>query len=652
MLNPKLLSQRIRYSILSIALVSGLAAFSDGGDPINKPFDHSLKKGVINKNNFATIPTYKLSNFDVSYIDPKLLVRMGLAKPGESLESLKAKFASRFGWEVVRPENLKEFGYDINGPIPGVKGKPSYTEPVTALAYDDGYMGIGDGRASWLLEVPIPGKGTYDIGSKGTGITRYGIPQASIDAGYHVAEKDGYLGLSEAVLVLQDAQMLEALGIEAEKTLGIIETNKKTGYNLKPQKIEPTAIVIRAFEGGLRGAHLRKYSPDEIKRVGEWLRQREAVRLGTKETPTLEQYVQNKIVRDAKRAATAQHFWVIHGAINVANITEGAWADLAYVEAMRIPDKNYTSLNIYSGLGLQSKEFLKVTSEFASRITFGKQTAKATADLYWKAYAKELSRLELISAGIRPATADKIVEKDFELALEYKNSIWEANYDYLNTDTKELKKILALALDPKTEFNATTTDDFYEVMKAVSRGGGIVPEKLLHHERVGKWERRYHITKQYLAEKFGLVKNRAGSLPIDKIENLFFLTNELAAEAAAIEGRPYGEVVSEMFANARMIGNIKLPTRAELVESYEKYEKSNTRDLNSFLGERAKEFRSLKKMLDYSYGRKTEKSNVRSLVEKRGLETEKELQKRKDNEKKTEDFVKRLRQTGQRRRAI
>lgn len=569
-------------------------------DFFKRPFEHSLTE-TISGENYVTIQTKKLNGAQVSYLDEAFLKQLKLVNPNVDIETLKAKFKERFAFEVVRPNE---------------KADGSYTEKVLSLAYDDGYLGIGDGRANWLFEVPVPGKGTWDFGSKGGGLTAYGIPQASIDAGFHIAEKDGYLSLEEAMLTLQDTHMLRALGIESEQIVGIIETGKMTGYNLSPPKPTKAAIVIRAFENGLRGAHLQKYSTEELKSVSLWLREREAIRLGRnpKDLPPLETYIQNKITRDAKRAATAQHFWLLHGAINVANITENGWADLNYVEAMRIPDGNYTSLNIYSRLNYQAKEFLRVSTQFVNKIASVDPSLKVDVKgTYWKTYNEELSRLELVSAGVSAKTAAEIVKKDPALAREYMNAIWDVNYNHLRTNSKELKAEMPSVVLKQTSTGSSYASgiaqpDYEKLVQKTDRIGDIKPEKLLYEELLTKYERVYQKTRQAVISALGLEGDKTRSITRAKASVLATLTMQIAQVASTIEGKSVDATLMEMTTNAKRIAKVELPTRAELEKVFEQYEKSGSKNINEFIKQTTERFTGLKRTLDLAYDREDARS--------------------------------------------
>jgi hypothetical protein len=426
----------------SFVVLLGITALASSGLAQNevlfkKSFGHSIT-GVIGNSNFIETPVVPLpaQQLHLGYLDLAGLRSLGLVDSFSTTESLRSAVLSRFGIQVVPTQNVASF-----------RAENPQAPTLLSLAYDDGYLGRGDGRAGWLFEVAVPGLGTYDFGLKGSGSTFYTIPQESIDKGYHVAEKDGMLDLPEALRTLVNSKLLEAIGIESEKVYGIIETGKKTGFNLNPPDINDTAILLRAFETGLRAAHLTQYNPEQMAAVIDWLLKREAVRLGTTSLPTLKTYLHNKIVRDAVRAARAQYFWVAHGAINVANITENGWADLNYVEALSHPDALYTPLNIYGRLNHQAVELFRVTDDFSKRILKAPAPGVAeaaklnVADLYWKTFNEELGRLELISAGLEPSVAERIAKTS--MGQSYLRSLWRINYQNAGTNTRLLKADVA-----------------------------------------------------------------------------------------------------------------------------------------------------------------------------------------------------------------
>jgi hypothetical protein len=558
---------------------------------LDRKFGHSLTT-VLEPTHFAKIRLKRQGNGKMSYVDREGLMLMGLADPATSMAELKEKFADRFGFEVVRPDDKE---YDL---IPD--------EEVIALAYDDGYLGRGDGRASWLFEVAVPGQGTYDFGTKGSGLTVFGIPQESIDKGFHIGEKDGYLSEEEAVVVLQDTWMLRSLGLESESIAGIEETGKLTGYNLNPPKPQPAAKVTRAFDNGIRGAHFRKYDPQTLKRVTLWLRQREAVRLGRgKDLPPTEVYLKNKIRRDARRAALAQHFWVVHGAINISNIYENGWADLYYVEALQVPDANYSPLNVYSRLGYQATEFYKVTKQFVDAIVSVDRAAKVdTKREYWDTYHKELQRLELISAGLEPKIAERVMEKNPDLAANYAALIWDINYNHLQTNTRKLKSDVASVIFNWNLTGSAGGNKNRRLLGRMSkREGEVTPERVFVEEMFPK-DRWIYNAKQFVRKMLGQGGDRKSIVTDDKLRHLIGLTTQIATEVKGLHrlSVTVPSILKRMSLRAERVAKITLPTRAEFQENYAAYQQSGSHDLNAFLKPVSQNLRHIQSEILATYG--------------------------------------------------
>lgn len=559
-------------------------------------FDHSLKK-ILKPNQFIRIRVKK-SNSRFTFIDFKDIYSKKLAD-GATLEELKELFNKKFGFEVIRPGEIAE-------DIPGTE--------VISLAYDDGYLGRGDGRATWMMEIPIPGFGTLDVGSKGTGLTEYGIPQESIDAGYHIGEKDGYMSLSEGFRTLLNSWILDAIGVNSEKVIGLAETGKTTGHNLNPPVIEEAATLVRYFETGLRGAHLRKYDQSDLKRVALWLREREAHRQGRPgDIPPLEFYLRNKIQRDALRAARAQHWWVVHGALNPANIFENGWADLNYVEALRIPDGKYTPLNVYSRLEFQAQELFKVTTQFVETIRKADPKTKIdTKNEFWTAYHNELTRLELVSAGFSSAQAEYIMKQNPSLAKQYVGLVWDINYNHLKTNTKRLKSLapMLLAKDGKTN------KDLLSYLEKKSERQEKIEAATVESGEMFTKDRYIYRAKEALKKIFSFGKKQDNTTVAnrEKLHRFLSLTAQmmdiLTKHSDATQ--THQELAAQMYKRSIQISKVKLPTTQDIAQTYEKYiaQDPSVRDMNQGVAEMQKRMEESKAIIDQMYELNRERPNM------------------------------------------
>ncbi|MGE3975475.1 MAG: amidoligase family protein [Bdellovibrionales bacterium] len=590
-------------------LTAMVALKKQGGININteaksiatKPFDHSLRQ-VLDPSNYVLIPLKPIPSVNVSFINQGALAALGIT-------GTQADFLARHANEAIRPEEIRKMN------LKEYKG-----ENVLALAYNDGYLGRGDGRANWLYEVEIPGVGVYDVGEKGIGPTEYVIPQESIDKGYHVAEKDGYLSLGEAFRTILVGTFLDSVGIESERVLANIETGRTTGHNLKPapgqdpnELIEPTSKILRVFPGGLRGAHLRMYSPDQLQRVSYWLRQREAIRLGQPKTnpPPLALYLKNKIQRDALRAAVAQHFWVVHGAINVANITENGWADINYARPLAVPDGKHTPLNVYSRLEYQSQEFAKVTKQFVD--TIKQVDPSLTIDVqteFQRAYEAELTRLELIQAGFSESQAALLVRTQATMATRYKNLVWDINYNHLNTDTRQLKANIARKLWNAGGVASQLSTQLSTIKNESLRLGDHRPERVFVEEMfpADRWKYRLSQFWKSLISRKGPV----AIVPEAKIQQMAELT-QLFAEVVAREQQTNSTDVLKLMARRSTAATKLRFISPEAIDAlYNNYRRSGSKDLNAFLELPLRQIQSTKQQIRVIYGETSPSQRVKT----------------------------------------